>query len=217
MLVPVALAASLVAAYAHYADPAYIRSAAEQYMQQFTTGRVTIGRASFSWLDGVRLHDVALYEPKASSGPTSTAASRSLDNAIFTCPHVLLETDLIASMLGKLTITSVIATEPTCSIVRNAYDGSTNLAGLIGSDEFGRSQGPLTLPTIELRDARVRVIHRTDERARVVDEQVLTVRGRPTSPDSRYYDIVWQGGGTKAAQGCTQVDLRTGRLARTYC
>ena len=216
LLVPVALVVSLAAVYAHSSDPAYIRSAAEQYMQQFTTGRVTIGRASFSWLEGLRLYDVALYEPEASPRPTSTAPSRSLDDAIFTCPHVLLETDLIASLWGQLTITSVVATEPTCSIVRNAHDGSTNLAGLIGSAEFGESQRPLTLPTIELRDARVRVIHRTDHGARVVDEQVLTVRGRPTSPNSRYYDIVWQGGGTKAAQGCTQVDLRTGRLRNVF-
>ena len=216
VVVPVALVASLMAVYAHYADPAYIRSAAEQYMQQFTTGRVTIGRASFSWFDGIRLYDVALYEPESSRRRTATTVRESLDDAIFTCPHVRLETDLIASMLGKLTITSVVATAPTCSIVRNSYDGSTNLAGLIGSAEFGLSQGPLTLPTIELRDARVRVIHRTNDRTRIVDEQILTVRGRPTSPDSPYYDIVWQGGGTRSAQGCTQVDLRTGRLRNVF-
>ncbi|MCH7925648.1 MAG: hypothetical protein IIC51_08955, partial [Planctomycetes bacterium] len=212
LLVPVALVVSLAAVYAHYSDPAYIRSAAEQYMQQFTTGRVTIGRASFSWLEGLRLYDVALYEPEASPRPTSTAASRSLDDAIFTCPHVLLETDLIASLWGQLTITSVVATEPTCSIVRNAHDGSTNLAGLIGSAEFGESQRPLTLPTIELRDARILVVARDSHRSRVVEDLVLTIRARPSTHDPAIYDVAWQAGAGRKSSGRSLVDLGTGHV-----
>ena len=49
-----------VLTYRHYADPERVRAEAEALLQQFALGRVRVGSAAFSILDGIRLFDVVV-------------------------------------------------------------------------------------------------------------------------------------------------------------
>jgi len=198
--------------YLRFANPEYVRATAEAYIQQFTNGRVHVGSADFTWLGGVQLYDVIVRDSKRDAGQAIPGAGRDTDEVVFSCKDLQLDANLLWGVLGKLRIRTVVADEPTCLIVRRASDGSTNLTDLLkwGSDETRSEE--LSLPTIELRNAHVRVVHRQNDRDRVVDEQTLTVRGRPSGTDPRFYDIVWRGGGARRAQGHSQVDVQSGRL-----
>ncbi|MBU0717124.1 MAG: hypothetical protein KJ749_02660, partial [Planctomycetes bacterium] len=116
----------------HYVDPENIRAKAESYLQQFSRGRVTVGGATFSWLEGITLTDVAVAEaPDEVSG--SPGSVRRPDT-VFSCPEVKLTHNLLAWGGDRLKITSLVALGPTCLIVRDVTHGSTNLAGLLRGD-----------------------------------------------------------------------------------
>ncbi len=204
--------AAAVPVYNHYTAPERIRLIAEEYLQQYARGRVNVGSAEFSWRGGIHLSDVSVAE-RPREAPRGAAEPRRNRTPIFYCRKIELAHDPWAVCLGRLKIESVLASEPTCRIVRNA-DGTTNLAGLLPTGVMAKSEAapnePLALPTVELRDARVEVVHRRGRIDRTIEDIRLTVRGLPAGKNSKFYDIVWQGGGRHVATGRSRVDLMTG-------
>ena len=96
----------------YYTTPERIRAAAEAYLQRYAPGRVSVGLASFSWLDGIRLFDVAVADtlPRLSrpEAPPAVAAP----SPFFTCREVRLTTELLPTAVGRLSIESIVAFEP---------------------------------------------------------------------------------------------------------
>ena len=80
--------------------------------------------------------------------------------------------------------------EPTCIIVRDPVNGGTNLAGLLRPVGRSDPDGDLSLPSIELRDARIRVVRREGQRDRLVEDLSLSIRGSTTVRDPQVYDVV---------------------------
>ena len=193
--------------YRHYTDPERIRQLAESRLQHYVGGRVSVGGARFSWVEGVCLSDVAVFAADAAGKGTHATS-----DAVFTCREVRLQHDTKAALSGGLVIKNVTAVEPTCSIVRNTDDGSINLENLLLAAPPPMDQAPPSWPTIELRSARVHVVSRTAGRDRVVDDLSVTVRAKPTKHDSQLYDVTWQGGDPRAPSGHSRIDLRTGRI-----
>ena len=197
--------------YRHYTDAERIRAIAEAYLQKHLRelGKVTIGSARFSWLEGIRLRDVRVTEASPAAGPPGDHAS----NVVFSCPQAQITLDPLSILVGKLNIRSIVATEPTCSIVRNSVDGTTNVAALLRELSLAdRRPGSVSLPTIELTRARVRVVTRDRGLDRIVEELVLTLRGRHLADDNRFYDVVWQVAGEFAGKGHSQIDLESGTI-----
>jgi len=210
LLIVVGMLAAGLWLYLHRIDPVRIGAEATRYLQQYVSGEVRIDHASFSWLGGVNLYDVALYE----ASKNGTAA---VDNAtrepVLSCRRIELTHDPLALLWGEWRVRSVIAHAPHGLIVRRAHDQRTNLAGLLTPLEAPTLGDHVpTLPTVELRDARFTVVRRVADEERIIDDLRLTVRARSASPGSTLYDIVWQEYGPQPVSGHSQWDLRSGVL-----
>jgi hypothetical protein len=214
MLLPVLLLcglASVVLLYRHFTVAERIRAIAQAHLQRYTNGLVSVGGAKTSWLGGVRLFDVAVAEVGSETHDDSGTTAASRTRPVFSCREVRLTHDFASAVFGDLRIRSVVALQPTCSIVCNPADGRTNLAGLMRFPT-PESTEPSDLPTIELRDARIQVASQEVNRMRVVDDLTLTIRARPSQRDPAVCDVVWQGTGERPASGHSQIDLTTGRV-----
>ncbi|MCO6439107.1 MAG: hypothetical protein J5J06_18595 [Phycisphaerae bacterium] len=219
----VAIAIPLI--YHRLTDSERIRRAAELYLQRYTTGLVRVGSASFSWDEGIRLHDVRVLasdadeesllagSPAKRSRLSSTVDSgEPTRNTYCTASEVAIEPSLTSVLLGGLGIESITAVHPHCTIVREG-DHTTHLTGLLRKELFANSKHrTVTLPRIELREANLRVVDHSDHGERIVDDITLDVRGRADDQDPLLYDVVWQREGDASAGGYTQIDLPAGKF-----
>jgi hypothetical protein len=213
-------ALAVVLAYRRFADPERVRAEAEALLQQFAHGRVRVGSAAFSIFDGIHLYDVAVASapPEERSVRDSNIAPETwceipISHQVFSCREVLISHDPVSALWGRLRIRSVVAVEPICSIVHDRARGTTNIAGLFQvSSRMDRAE--VAMPTIELRDARIRVVYSAfgGERERIVEDLALTLRGRPSQRNPGIYDVVWQGGADTAGSGHSQIDLQSGYI-----
>ena len=201
--------AIVVAAYHYYTRPARIRQIIEARIQRFVNADVSVGGATFSWLNGVRVTDLSVTRPiaRGKEGNDHAAAN---DDLIFSCPLVRLTHDPYAILLGRLDLTSVVADGALLRIARDASTGATNVADLLNLDD-DETHGKLDLPLIELRNARLLVVRReADGAVNVVEDLRMTIRGRHVQHASSVYDIVWGTTGPEKADGHSTVDLKTG-------
>lgn len=205
------VAASIVgiAVYRHYADPERVRAAAESYLQRLTNGRVRVASASFSIMNGIRLNDVTVWEPlRHDSKAVPTPVPR---EPAFSCHEISIAHNPWALIRGRLEIESLVATEPTCMLIHDSATGWTAAAGLL-REITPDDAASLSPPPIELRDARLRLVHRTPQSDRLVEDMRITVRGRRSPNNPRLFDLVWQGGPDPTTGGHSQIDLATGYL-----
>ncbi|MCH7870583.1 MAG: hypothetical protein IID33_02680 [Planctomycetes bacterium] len=212
LILSAATAVTALQVYDHYTDPERIRALAEAYLQRYVRGRVTVGSAAFSWVNGVSLFDVSVAEVPA---PTSSAnadgeAVRSVP--VFFCGVVRITHDSLSLLRGDLQIRSIEARGPTCLIARDAVSGRTNLAGLFRPVESIEPLRSITWPTIELTNARVRVMSRERGRQRLVEDLTLTIRALPTTGSHPRYDVVWHTDDARSASGHSRIDLETGEV-----
>lgn len=217
---------SSVATYHYYTTPERVRLLCESYLQQFTEGRVTVEAATFSWREGVRLTDVVVHDvPRATDDSTSFLNS----TPAFSCRHVAIRLNPLSLITGGRRVESIIAESPTFAIVRDLADGSTNLSRLFRPmlEDPVRGMPAGAAPIVELREARVKVLSRSKEGDRVVDDLTVTIKARSRKLEPNIYDMVWEsvgrgpraGGITAeitaahaASDGHSQIDLRTGHL-----
>jgi Protein of unknown function len=199
--------------YYRYTNSARVRAHAEAYLQGFFGSRVSVKSASFSLWDGVQLHGVAIDDPFMETLPATTDSTAAPNSArtVFYCDEIRIEHEPMAALRGKLVIRSLLALDPICTIVHDAKSQKTNLGELF-SRLPTRGTSPVTMPTVELRNARVRVLSLREGQMRTVDSLRLTVRGRPTNKNAQLYDIVWQSGNASESSGVSQVDLSTGLI-----
>lgn len=194
-------------------DPERVRSMAESFLQGLTKGEVSVGGASFSWWDGIRIFDVTVAEASRETDGTGVAYPPLTSEPFFSCREIELAHDPWALMAGRLVIRSVVAKEPTCLIVRNVGGEVTNLAGLFRPSSETVVSERMPQPILELRDARIKVVVRDDAESRVVEDLRLTIRALPSDKGSPSYDIVWHGGGDRVASGRSRFDVASGRFS----
>lgn len=231
------------AVYNHYTSPERIRRIAVAFLERHTHGQVAIERASFSWLGGVRLFNVSVRDMHTPNGgppigmsiagpgdapsPRLTEPPRRADVArsskppseragLFTCRRVDVQHSPWWMLLGRFRVIAATAYEPTCTIVRNMRDGSTNLNGLLRVAAPQAGGAALRLPIIELRDARVSVVRRDETGDHAAENLELTIRGRPAPGSASLYDVVWQTPGGAGGSGQTQIDLSAGALRNIH-
>ncbi|MBI4718375.1 MAG: hypothetical protein HY763_11260 [Planctomycetes bacterium] len=196
----------------HFADPERIRARAEASLQEYFHGRVAVGAARFSWLEGITLRDVAVSEVPHGTGVRPDSLVPKPPGSVFYCDRVELKPQVLPLLQGLLRIESVVAHEPKFAIVRSADDGRTNLDGLLNAAAFGDSSPERPPPRVELRTASVRVIQREQNVDRLVENITLTIRGRRSDRSADVYDLVWYRDGEPPASGHSQVDLQTYQL-----
>ena len=204
--------------YRHFTNPERIRKIAEAVLQRYSTAKVSVGSASVTWQDGVRIFDVK-FVARNDEFPGTTLVDPGDENArsalsaepVFSCREIRLVADRKSVFMGSPDIETVIAIEPKCTIVRDRAAGRSNMTNLLRLPERV-DRLPRRGPTIELRDARIRVVSVEDGGARLVEDLRLTIRARPAQDEPDTYDVAWHDESQKAADGYSKIDLRTGRL-----
>lgn len=197
----------------HYTHPERIRATAEDYLQRFAHGRVSVGSARFSLFGGIRLFDVTVSEvPHEATFSLDGRPSRRPITPVVSCREVKLTCDLTSIFVDRPRVRSVVAFAPTFSIVRDLTARRTNVDGLLRAPDRSEEDKRLALPAIELRDAGVKVMSRDRGRDRLVGDLRLTVRALPLRRNPDVFDVVWQGGEDRASSGHLQIDLRARRL-----
>ncbi len=187
-----------------------MRFAAQSYLQRHINANVTIEKATFSWFDDLRLQNVQIHAAP-SKDETANAETNKPGPPIFACRELIVTPDFMSMLKGDLRIKTILAVEPTCTIVRDAETGKTNLGTLVwmgvgeSSDEW---QDP---PSMELRKSRVVVVQQRDGEDTLVEQIDLEVRGKLSAQDNKFYDVVWQRLGDVPVSGHSQLDLTTGR------
>ncbi len=193
--------------YHHLTDPERIRTLVEAQLQRYAGGLVTVGRAEFSLFHGTSLYDVVVRSPE--TGEVTTLPP------VFSCRQIKATYSPWGTIVGRPQIDTLIALEPTCTIVYDQKDRQTNLARALRKLTSHKPATVHSLPIIELRHARVQVIARDEDQDRIVQDWRLTVRGRSSLIDDTTYDIVWQStdlvDGARAG-GHSQLDLRSGAV-----
>lgn len=195
---------AVVLVYRHYTNPLRVRALAEAYLQRLFLTRVTVGDARLSLFRSLELFDVSIDSPNEAGRPVEPA---------FACRRLQLSHDVGAALWGTLRITSLIATTPTCQIIHDEATGSTNLGRLFRPLGAVSADALDSLPPIELRDARVRVLSRGGGSVREVENLHVSIRGRASGPrHPGQYDLVWHGEERGSGTGYSRLDLRNGVL-----
>ncbi|MCH7814428.1 MAG: hypothetical protein IID40_10460, partial [Planctomycetes bacterium] len=225
-LVALLVLVAAVLAYRHYTDPQRVRRLAEDYLRELVGGSVVVSEARFSPFEGIHLSRVWIAEPyeptdrqerppapgqTAPSGADASGAGPLADAALLSCSSIHLKYRLGPMLLGRLVVSSIVATRPTLTIYRDTRSGRYNVSDLIRTRPLSSSTPPGALPTIRLRGARVRLgwVDGTDRE--IVEDLTLDVLATPqTAPG--VYELSWQGGGVSRARGRSRLDLNTGTL-----
>ena len=207
----IACAGAAWTGYRRLTDPQRLRTFAENYLQGFFNGKVSVGSAEFGWLDQVTLRDVHLSAVEADL-PDSGLAATSIPTPVFSCRQVELVLRARSLLRGKLEIDSLSAQAPEWTIRRDVESGLTNLHGLLRAQRLQSAAGMALLPRLELQDSILRVIRTEDGAARAVEDLRLTVRGNACKRDPRWYDVVWTRGDAHGVSGHSQIDLENMRL-----
>ncbi len=159
MLCLFVLLTTLIGVYWFVTDARRVREMAESYLSELSGAQVTVGRATLSIFEGLRLDDVRVYtEPQKKIDPKSIRAL-----PIFTASRFQITYNLRLMLRGKLEATKIVATNPHVLMAEDVDVGLWNYQHLAKKPSapdlpVSTSGQPLKLPEIVLRDARVEYI-----------------------------------------------------------
>ncbi len=172
---------SVIASYWALTDPVRLRVMVQTYLSDLVGGRVSVGSASLSLLQGLRLSDVKI-RVDGSAAP---------DAVVFDARSIDIEYNPTALLQGRLVATRIVATSPHVMLVESA-DGRWNYQRLKGDRRAAATRpaagpaGGVPLPQVVLRDAQVDYQELIG--GRLVPRGSMDVGGRlfPSSDAARY-------------------------------
>ncbi len=197
------------AAYQYYFDPQRICRLAEEYLERITRRKVRIASASFSFSEGINLRDVFVSNQTIDN--EESAFSPVAVEEVFSCHEISILQNAWALLRGQLEIESFAAIRPTLTLVHDSNVGWANVSALV-RNMIARQEGTGSAPPIELRQARVKIVHRSPSGDHELEDFQLTVRGRRATDQPRLFNIVWQDANDPDAHGHSQIDLTTGSI-----
>lgn len=211
-LLSIILVAALIGGYYAYqkmTDPERIRRISESYLEKITSRDVSITAALFSMSDGIHLHGVSITDSPPSDTSASTKPRKS--GEFFSCDEIFIVHDPWALLTGRLKFESFAANRPTLTLVHDADVGWENVATLVRR-VISRPDSGNSAPPVELREARLRLMERSAQGDRLVEDVALTIRGKRDTDNPRIFNIVWQDAVDPDANGHSQIDLESGAL-----
>ncbi len=173
---------SVIASYWALTDPTRLRGMSQAYLSDLVGGRVSVGAASLSLLEGLRLKDVEV-RVDGSADP---------DAVVFQAAAIDIGYDPTSLLRGRLEATRIVATGPHVNLVEST-DGRWNYQRLRptrraspGRRPTGKPDAELPLPQLVLRDARIDYGELTA--GRLVPRGSMDVEGRlyPSVDAARY-------------------------------
>ncbi|MEK6674359.1 MAG: hypothetical protein AABZ47_01740 [Planctomycetota bacterium] len=195
LLVSIFITAALL--YREAVHPDRIRAMVENAVQRHLGGRFTVGQASFTWLEGVRLSDVAIdmrssvHRPEATSPPP-----------LFYCRQITVGVQPFSALWGPLQIDSVTAIDPVIRVVRSNVETGTTLKDVFSIPQDQEAE-PSKLPKLDVRGGRILIIDETAGRSRTVSDLAIAARARPDPTNSGAYEISWESTGRTTENGQT--------------
>lgn len=159
MLVLFITLSTVIGVYWYMTDASRVRAMAEQYLTELSGAQVTVGKATLSIFEGLRLDDVRVYaEPPGSQDPKSI---RSLP--IFSASRFQISYNLNRMLRGKLEATRIVATNPRMLLAEDLDTRTWNYQKLsrpqpTNEIPYTGPSEPLKLPELQLRDARLEYV-----------------------------------------------------------
>ncbi|MGB0717122.1 MAG: DUF3971 domain-containing protein, partial [Phycisphaerae bacterium] len=185
--------------------PERIRSRALTELRKLASGRVSIGECEFSWKNGIRLTNVAIFEPDLS--PTSDPK-----RPVIQLPELQIQHDLWPLFSGKLRLRSIKAANAVVRMTHQHGTADNSLRGIWEGSPDNQYQSEDPPPSIELTDLRIIVQEQRERSTRVIEELMLTVRGIPSADDPTRYELAWNRVRDRQANGRASWDLKDGSL-----
>jgi hypothetical protein len=213
-------------AYRHWTNPERVRLAAQRYLARLVGAQVTVQSASFSLFDGIQLTRVSITEPLPAAGFSPRGATETAGDAriaadaspsvtdqasagpIFACSNIRLRHRPLRALLGHLAVDQIVAVRPTLAIYRDERTRGYNVAELFRGGAVPSTNALTMLPTVRLRDARIRLGRRDGQACEIVEDLTLNVVAR-ASDQPGVYDLEWEGGGQRWSCGKSRLDLNT--------
>ncbi|WP_428939209.1 hypothetical protein [Fontivita pretiosa] len=186
---------AIIGAYWFITDSRRVRQMAQTYLTQLVGGPVTVGDATLSIFEGLRLDKVRVYVD-SSPGP---------DSLLFSAQSLLIQYDPRALISGRLEATRIVAVDPRVHVMEDAESGRRNYARLM--ERRAASPPPLNsparrieLPEIVLRNAQVD--YARVARGAVVERSSIGIEGLLSPvPESKVYNFAFQSRGPSAGIG----------------
>ena len=209
--------------YRHFTDPERVRLAALDYLQSLVRGTVSVQSAEFSLFDGVRLSGVSIAKPidpgngrqaQAPDGngrPATEASDTSRPPPLFTCPSIRLRYRLAPALMGRLEVEEIVATAPTLTVHRDNQTDAQDFWRLLREPRRGSAPAMGPLPTVRLRESKIRITRRNQDELETIEELTLNVLATTTGRHG-IYEMAWAGGGATRSQGRFRLNPRTGTV-----
>jgi hypothetical protein len=176
--------ASVIASYWAVTDPVRLRQMAQVYLSDLVGGKVSVGTATLSLLQGLHLSNVTVW----------VDGSDAPDSKVFEADAIDIGYDPTSLLRGRLEATRIVATKPRVNLVESTETGRWNVQRLRPKrhpEPSGRrpSGGPapeIPLPQVVVRDARIDYGELSDHR--LVPRGSMDVEGRvfPSADAARY-------------------------------
>jgi hypothetical protein len=206
---------TVIGVYWYMTDTRRVRAMAEQYLTQLSGAQVTVGKATLSIFEGLRLDDVRVYaESPEHADPKSIRAL-----PIFSASRFQISYDLHSMLRGKLEATRIVATNPRMLLAEDLDTRTWNYQKLARPQSTPELQltgptEPLKLPELQLRDARLEYIEVRGGVKSAVGSMAL--EGHLTaSPEGNAYKFELQSRGISQGMGPSvsgAIDIHTGQV-----
>ncbi len=171
-VIVLALLVTLVYGYWYLTNNERVRHQAESYLRRVTGVHVTVHDAKFRLFGGIVLKGVRLYVPGDSP-----------DQPFLVAPRIVLRHNPAALLGGQLRPTDILFIGPQVTLEHDTASGVTNaqrLLDLIRRQQASSSQQavPAHLPSIRVRNGRLRIIRRDGQLRHFVREAPLNLSAR---------------------------------------
>ena len=183
MVVILLVLCGVISGYGYVTDSDRVRSMAESYLSGLTGGRITVGRATLSIFEGLRLDDVKMYvDPVAGPAPDNSLLFQAQTFVVRYHPRSMLT--------GRLEATQILAQKPEVHLTEDLDRAEWNYQHLSRPRRTVRTSGgggkPIPLPELLLRNARVVIRQVKDGHPRTLGSMAIDGRLAPSDDGERY-------------------------------
>jgi len=178
--------------YLHFTDPARVRALAQQILTDELGGHVSVGHASLSIFEGLRLDNLRI-----------STADRSQRRPLLEAKSLQVHFDLKSLLSGQIVVQQVLAVEPHVYLVEDVdnkqwlYPGMEQPSPKKGSSGPAKKRKPPEVQEVLVRDARI-------DYAQIINGQrsdvgTLNFEGQIAPDESGFYRFRMQSRGGQSA------------------
>ncbi len=183
------LVASGFFAYRSITEEARLRQFAERWLEEFTGGEAEIDQVRFDLFNG-RLHLVGVRLTTPASARFDPRDNSLESRTVFRTATLFLRLRPLSIISGNLVVPEIIAVNPELTLVHRLSDGRGNWEVMLERRKARRKrEGPLRLPVVRLRNARLAQYHLQERGRSGGQPQIVYAEARPLAEASGVYEV----------------------------